>query len=210
MSLLVSVAKKILVFVFLLVVAVVLASAYGVVHNQISFTVSPEYFTKYKFQQFGLVDSPLPERVRASIVGFEASWWMGPPIGLLVGVAGFLHRGHRRMLKVSLQSFVIVMAFTLIVGLFGLLCGYLVTGSIATEELSGWTPEDVVEPRRFVCAGFMHNSSYLGGALSVLAAWVFHVVVLIKGRRQGMRHRPPRTKRRSEGDDEGARSRRFP
>ena len=72
--------RKLLIYVLLVFLAVVLAGLYGIAHNQISYTVSPEYFTKFKFQQFGFVDMPLPERVRASMVGFLASWWMGIPI----------------------------------------------------------------------------------------------------------------------------------
>src|SRR5258708_39967535 len=91
--------KKLLIYALLVVLAVLVAGFYGIIHNQISYTVSPEYFTKFKFRQFGFVDTQLPERVRASMVGFLASWWMGIPIGLLVGAAGFMHRGPRRMFK---------------------------------------------------------------------------------------------------------------
>jgi len=108
--------KKLLVYVLLVLIAVVLASLYGIIHNQISYTVSPEDFTKFKFRQFGFVDMPFPERVLASMVGFLASWWMGIPIGLLVGAAGFIHKGHRRMFKVSLWSFAVVVVFTLLFG----------------------------------------------------------------------------------------------
>ncbi len=38
------------------------------------------------------------------MVGFLASCWMGIPIGLLVGAAGFIHRGPRQMLRVSCWS----------------------------------------------------------------------------------------------------------
>jgi hypothetical protein len=32
------------------------------------------------------------------------------------------------------------------------------------------------ELRPYLCAGYMHNAAYLGGALSVPAVWRFHVV----------------------------------
>ena len=74
--------QKILVYLVFIAVAIVAAGLYGVLHNQISYTVSPEYFTRFKFVQFGLTELELPERVRASMVGFQASWWMGIPIGM--------------------------------------------------------------------------------------------------------------------------------
>ena len=173
--------KKLLVFLFLMIVAVLVAGAYGALHNQISYTVSSEYFTKFKFRQFGLLESALPERVRASAVGFFASWWMGIPIGVLVGGAGFIHRGNRRMLWVSLWAFLVVALFALFVGLVGLLYGFSQTASIDLGDYDGWhVPPDVQDLRRFLCAGYMHNASYLGGALAVVAAWIFHLVVRMR------------------------------
>ena len=48
-----TIVKKLIVYGLLVVIAVLFAGLYGVVHNQISYTVSPEYFTKFKFRQFG-------------------------------------------------------------------------------------------------------------------------------------------------------------
>jgi hypothetical protein len=169
------------VFILIVVLAVIVAGLYGIAHNQISYTVAPEYFTKFKFQQFGFTDTPLPERVRASMVGFLASWWMGIPIGLLVGAAGFIHRGWRRMLRVSLWSVAVTVAFTLLFGLAGLLYGYFQTSHIDVAEYRYWfIPENFTNLRRFLCAGYMHNSSYLGGVLAILVAWAFHIIIRVK------------------------------
>jgi len=54
--------KKFLVYVLIVVLAVLAAGLFGIVHDQISYTVAPEYFTKFKFRQFGFTDMPLPER----------------------------------------------------------------------------------------------------------------------------------------------------
>ena len=155
-----NLVKKLFVYILIVVLAVFAAGLFGVVHNQVSYTVAPEYFTKFKFRRFGLTDAPLPERVRASMVGFLASWWMGIPIGLLVDAVGFIHRGHRRMLRVSLWALLVAVGFTLLFGLGGLLYGYLQTAHINVAEYRGWfIPADVTDLRRFLCAGYMHNSS---------------------------------------------------
>jgi hypothetical protein len=173
--------RKFLVFILLVVIAVAFAGAFGVIHDQITYTVSPEYYTKFKFQQFGLQDSPLPDRARAAIVGFLASWWMGLPIGVLVGLMGFIHHGHRRMYEVSVRSFALVVAFTLAVGLGGLAYGFSKTASINRVAYTGWfIPPDVVDLRRFLCVGYMHNASYLGGALAIPIAWIFHIVAAVR------------------------------
>ncbi len=173
--------KKFVVYLLVVALAIVVAGLYGMVHNQISYTVAPEYFTKFKFHQFGLNDMPLPDRLRASIVGFLASWWMGIPIGLMVGAAGFIQRDHRQMLRVTLWSFLVVVGFTLFFGLCGLLYGYFQTAHIEVADYRGWyIPDDVTDLRRFLCAGYMHNSSYLGGVLAIPVAWVFHFVMRLK------------------------------
>ena len=165
----------------LFLIAIFLAGFYGAAHNQISYTVSPEYFTKFKFRQFGFENSTLPPRVRAAMVGFLASWWMGIPIGFLVGAVGFIHHGYWRMFKITLWSFVVVIAFTLLFGLCGLLYGYFQTRTINLADYQGWfIPNDVVNLRRFLCAGYMHNASYTGGTLAIFVAWIFHILVKIR------------------------------
>jgi len=172
---------KLIAFLLLLLLAIAIAGAYGIVHNQISYTVSPEYFTKFKFEQFDLLDSALPERIRASIIGFHAASWMGIPIGLLVGAVGLVHPGARRMLRVSLWSFVLVAVFTLFVGLLGLAYGIGQTASVDLQEYRGWyVPSGVEDLRGFLCAGYMHNSSYLGGGLGILVGWTFHLVIWLR------------------------------
>ena len=175
--------KKLLVFGVIVLLSILVAGLYGVVHNQISYTVSPEYFTKFKFEQLHLLNSPLPERVRASIVGFLAAWWMGVPIGLLVGAGGFIHRGHRRMVRISLWSMLVTVGFTLLFGLGGLVYGWFQTRHINLAAYDDWfIPDNVVHLRRFLCAGYMHNSSYLGGTVAILVAWAFHIMIRLRAR----------------------------
>ncbi len=180
--------KKVLVFILMVFLAILVSGIYGMLHNQISYTVSPEYFTKFKFRQFGLENMNLPDRVRASIVGFLASWWMGIPIGLIVGVCGFIHAGARRMLKMIMWSYVIIVVFTLLSGLCGLCYGWFATRTISIADYEGWfIPNDVVNLRRFLCAGYMHNSSYLGGTLAIFIAAAFHLVVRIRTQLQSQK-----------------------
>jgi len=47
----------------------------GALHNQVSYTVRPDYFYAFKFHH--LPFRPLQNRSGASIVGWHASWWMG-------------------------------------------------------------------------------------------------------------------------------------
>lgn len=168
--------NRLAIFSGFVLLSIVIAGLYGILHNQLSYTVSPEYFTKFKFIQFGLTDVPWPERVRASVVGFLASWWMGIPIGLIVGAGGFLQRDARQMQLALAWSLVVLVAVTLLIGLAGLLVGWVFTRNPANvDRLTNFVRPGVENPRAFLCAGFMHDASYLGGVLGIPAAWVLHL-----------------------------------
>ncbi|WP_271785384.1 hypothetical protein [Aquimarina algiphila] len=63
--------KKIGILILTLITLPLIAGVYGILHDQISFSISPEYFTKFKFPQFqiGFMGQNQP-RLSASIVGF--------------------------------------------------------------------------------------------------------------------------------------------
>jgi len=85
------------------------------------------------------------------------------------------------MLRISLWSLLVTAAFALVFGVGGLLYGYSQTQQINVADYHWWfIPKDVTDLRRFLCAGYMHNSSYLGGLIAILVAWAFHVVVRVR------------------------------
>src|SRR5262245_33686245 len=122
--------RKVWMFSAFLVLAVAAAGAFGAVHDQISYTVSPEYFTRFKFLQFRLLDPAVPERVRTAEVGFLASWWMGLPVGLLTGAVAFIHRGAARMRRALSWSLLVILGFTLAFALGGLAYGFVETRAL--------------------------------------------------------------------------------
>jgi hypothetical protein len=167
--------RKFLTFCLYLVASLAVAGVFGVLHDQISYTVSPEYYTKFKFIQFGLTESALPDRLRAAQVGFLASWWMGVPLGLLTGIAGFIHRDARVMQRALGWTLLVMLAFVLVFALCGLVYGFFQTADFDLAVYSGWfVPNGLVDARRFICVGYMHNSAYLGGALAIPIAWLFN------------------------------------
>jgi hypothetical protein len=165
-------------FATYLLLAVLASGLFGALHDQISYSVSNEYFTKFKFVQFGWLGTGLPERVRVAEIGFLASWWMGIPLGLFTGLAGFLHPDVDTMKRALWWSLMVIAATTLLFAVGGLLFAFATTGHLDLADYPlRFIPPDLREPRRFICAGTMHNFAYLGGAVSIPVAWVFHVVV---------------------------------
>ena len=62
-----------------------IAGLYGVVHDQITYSMSPEYFTRVKFFQFHYADFGLPPRSFVAEIGFLATWWVGLIAGWFLG-----------------------------------------------------------------------------------------------------------------------------
>ncbi|WP_306641585.1 hypothetical protein [Sanyastnella coralliicola] len=175
--------RKVLVFTGILILAPVIAALYGVVHDQITYSISNEYYTKFKFIQFRMMEMGMGEnigteerpeiilknpRLGAAYVGAMATWWVGVIIGAILAMVGLLHKNHRNMWKTTLQALVLTMVIALVTGLIGLGVG-------STYEASpGWFIPDYLEhPQRFIMVGSMHNFSYLGGGVGLLAGMFF-------------------------------------
>ncbi|MBI2425868.1 MAG: hypothetical protein HYV27_23790 [Candidatus Hydrogenedentes bacterium] len=154
--------------------AIVAAGLFGALHDQISYTVSHEYYTKLKFTQFGLDDIELPDRVKASIVGFLATWWMGLLLGVLTGAAAYLYETPEQMRRALLWSIPPAIALALSVALLGLALSWLLTAVWKSSNLNVFLPNNLDAPRDFFCAACMHSAAYLGGALAVPTLWYAH------------------------------------
>ena len=151
----------------LFAIACLLAGVYGAVHNQISYTVSPEYFTHFKFQQFG-IDGQLPDRIGAAIVGWRAAWWMGIVIGTILIPFGLLIRGNVQYFWGMLRVFGVVAATTFVVGLVALAIAFATIDVEDAGEIVRYGVE-IQEDVAFARAGMMHNFSYLGGIVGIIS-----------------------------------------
>ena len=154
----------------LFLIACLFAGIYGAVHNQISYTVSPEYFTQFKFHQFRISES-IPDRIGAAIVGWNAAWWMGIVIGMILIPFGLLIRGSANYFWAMMCVFGVVAVTTLIVGLTALAIAFAVVDSEFTGEISRYGNE-MSDDVAFARAGTMHNFSYLGGLVGIISGGV--------------------------------------
>jgi len=157
-----------LVLIFLL--SPILAAVYGILHDQITYSISPEYYTSFKFIQFGFISSFTRQpvdypRVLVAAVGVMATWWVGIPIGVLLGLTGLIHRTGEAMFRVTRAALVITLVVAMVVGLVGLLYGKFY---LASSESIWWVPDDVINKGRFIMVGAMHNFSYIGGAIGTI------------------------------------------
>jgi hypothetical protein len=179
--------NKFLVFLLLLILGPILGGIYGIIHDQITYSISDEYYTKFKFVQFGIsewglgrnigsetdpeiiLDSP---RYGAAIVGFLATWWVGLFIGFGLGLIGLIHGSWRAMLSVTMRAILITIITALLTGLIGLVYGKL----FLVDSPPDWFyPSNLREKGKFIMVGSMHNFSYLGGLIGLIAAMFYSV-----------------------------------
>lgn len=158
--------KKIAIIPLLFLIGCLFAGVYGTVHNQISYTVSPEYFTQYKFHQFRIPPA-LPDRIGAAIVGWNASWWMGIVIGIVVIPFGLKIPGTKQYFIGTTRSFAIVALTALVIGLLALLVAFIAI----TPEFAGQQTRfgnEIDNDAAFTRAWTMHSFSYLGGLVGII------------------------------------------
>lgn len=169
--------KKLLFVFAILVLAPLVGGLYGIIHDQITYTISPEYYTKFKFFQFGLMDLgdeaifPNP-RIEVSIVGFLATWWMGLPIGIVLALVGLIHENPKDMYRLTMKAMLLTICVSWLTGLIGLAFGKFY---LAEKGVNWWLPENLIDTKNFIAVGSMHNFSYLGGLFGLVTGVIYHV-----------------------------------
>jgi hypothetical protein len=163
-------------------VAIVIAAIYGVGHDQVTYTISPEYYTKYKFIQFNLADSGAAQhmtqpRSAVVMVGVKASWWMGGIIGAILGFFALVLFRADDLFRRTMQA----LGLTLLVALLGGAIGwYYGKNILAKQGVLWWIPSNVTNKPAFITAGTIHDASYLGAAIGLLAGIIFLLIKKIK------------------------------
>jgi len=170
--------RKLATFFIVVLAAIVIASLYGVGHDQVTYTISPEYYTKFKFIQFNLADSGAAQhmtqpRSAVVMVGVKATWWMGMYIGRIIGLTALVYRNPDRMFASSMQALGIVLGVAIITGAIG---GWYGHNILAKKGVDWWLPNNLVHRTEFITVGSIHNFSYLGGLIGLALALVFLLV----------------------------------
>jgi hypothetical protein len=151
----------------------VIAGVYGVIHDQVTYSISPEYFTKMKFIQFNYANFGFPRRVFVAEVGVLATWWVGFFGGwFMARIVVPVFEGAARMTYI-LRGFAIMVA----VAFLGSFTGYLLgLRRINDPNMSNWTAYysmGVSDLKSFVRVAYIHNASYVGGLFGLLIALIW-------------------------------------
>lgn len=160
-----------------------IAGLYGVIHDQLTYSISPEYFTRLKFAQFHYADFGLPPRIFVVEIGFLATWWVGFIAGWFlarVSVPAFPPAEARRH---CFRTFACMLACAFAASLMGFGLG-LLRGPKA--DYSAWqgfaTTHGVLDLPAFVRVAYIHNASYLGG----LIGWIIGLLYVYQVKRRAI------------------------
>jgi hypothetical protein len=153
-------------------VGAVLAGLYGVVHDQITYSISPEYFTRLKFSQFRYADFGLPARVFVAEIGFLATWWVGFVAGWFIARICVPSFSRATAFRRSARGFLIILASAFVASNIG-----YVLGLLHDSDYSAWeslaSRLGIVDLPSFVRVAYIHNASYLGGLIGLIATIIY-------------------------------------
>ncbi len=146
-----------------------IAGGFGVLHDEVTYTISPEYFTRMKFQQFAAWDLGWPRRVFVAEIGFLASWWVGLIAGWFLArlaLPKFFEPG-----KSVMRAMAIIVGCALVLATIAGFAGPTLYG-----QRDGWKEAlvemGVTDDRRFQQVAGIHLGSYVGAFVGWLAMMV--------------------------------------
>ncbi|MEL0457286.1 hypothetical protein WJN01_13690 [Flavobacteriaceae bacterium SZ-1-7] len=168
-------AKKIGILILIVIISIILASIYGILHNQISYSISSEYFTKFKFDQIGeWLHQVENERIAISFVGFVSTWWFGLLLGLIIGIVGMFQPNSKIMWKSGIGAIFRTLGIAIGIGIVGILVGkFLISNLNANWNL----PAELIDRKSFLTAGTMHNFSYFGGIIGLIYGIIYQLKI---------------------------------
>jgi hypothetical protein len=150
-----------------------LAGLYGVLHDQITYSISPEYFTRLKFSQFHYANFGLPPRVFVAEIGFLAAWWVGLIAGWFIARVAVPAFPPAELRPRCLQGFTIIFACAFAASLVGFGLGLLHRTHADSSSLREFASSlGVVDLPNFVRVAYIHNASYLGALLGLILATI--------------------------------------
>jgi hypothetical protein len=174
--------KKFGALLLIIFLSCIIGGVYGILHDFLTYNISNEYYTRFKFIQFGVAfhydngemyrEYPL---LPIAIVGWMATWWMGLIIGAILGLVALKLPHWKLMLTTVLKAVCLTIAVAFVTGLTGLAYGWLfLIDKFDVLKAAGWhLPEGLEQPGRFIMVGSMHNFSYIGGALGLIAGILY-------------------------------------
>lgn len=162
-------SKKIGILALTILVTPILAGLYGIACNEVAYSLSSEYYTKFKFLQYDL--DPSDPHIAILYVGWVSTWWTGLVIGIVLGGVGLIHK-EKQMLKAVSESILLTLVIAFGIGILGLAIG----GLFLPHGTGAWNlPEHLDNKKDFIAVGFMHSFGYVGGIIGLAASIIYQI-----------------------------------
>lgn len=156
----------------IVLLCIVTAIAYGVLHNQITARLCIEYFT--------IAHPPLIDTDDPTVLGLGwgvvATWWIGLILGILLGFSARVGGRPKRAVAALVTPLLWLVAITASAALLGGIAGWAAArGGIIT--LAGRLSRDIPVHHHvsFLAVAWAHTASYMvgiiGGLVVVVATW---------------------------------------
>lgn len=133
----------------------------SIFHDQITYSISAEYFTKLKFHQFHYANFGFSVRVFVAEVGFLDTWWVGVFSGWFLARIAVPAMPFCIALKKCLIGFGMIFGFAILAAAIGY---YL--GNIHAHDYSNWAElgfdHSITDLPPSVRVAYIHSSSYIG------------------------------------------------
>ncbi|WP_284653359.1 hypothetical protein [Flavobacterium terrisoli] len=166
--------KKLGTFLLIILISALLAAIYGALHDQVTYTISSEYFTVFKFDQFGFTDwGHKNPRATTALIGILATWWVGLFIGIFQGLIGFIHKTPKLMFQYAFKAVLITLGITIIFGFVG----YLTEKFNPTAYPDCCSPYTIKDGKSFRIVGSIHNYSYAGGEIGAFIGIAYQIIM---------------------------------
>lgn len=163
-------------YLFLLL-CVISALAYGIINDQITTTISWEYFAYGKgvaeLLPVSVKPNSAPFRWEVAKIGMKATWSAGLIVGVALLVANNPRAGRTRLTYTQLaRSITIVFAITASVAVALGLAGYCGAFVPISRDFAEMLAQDQWRPRRFMAVYGIHLGGYIGALCGIGAAVV--------------------------------------
>ena len=153
----------------IVIVSVVAAITYGVIHDQVTARICIEYFT---IGHPRLIDSDSPT-VLGLFWGVVATWWVGLPLGIGLAIAARAGRRPKLTWRQLVRPLGVLLCCMFAVAFLAGLIGYSTSSAgifYLVERLASRIPHE--KHVAFLTAGWAHSASYLAGIIGGIILWI--------------------------------------